>query len=297
MRRAPVLIFSVAASLCAQQPKAYPDGRGGEVRLPLGDLSFADEVVSFRPGSPSASAANSIPDEAIGPPDYKASVDDNYLTLGCGGELVVRFADNTLGDVAGPDIFIFEIGPAVESTELAVSNDAQTWIPVGRIAGAVASIDIESYVKPGDTFRYLRMTDGKSVCSGEWPGADIDAVAAIGAGRRITLDASVLFAVDRSDLAPAAEAVLNDLAAQLRGLRNVRIVLEGHTDSTGSAPHNLDLSLARAAAVSRFLTANAGISADALQTAGFGETQPIAPNDTDANRAKNRRVEVLILAR
>lgn len=66
----------------APAAKSYPDGRGGEVVLPLGDLSFADEVVSFTRGEPSAADQHSIPEEALGIPDYSTSVDDKYLTLG-----------------------------------------------------------------------------------------------------------------------------------------------------------------------------------------------------------------------
>lgn len=280
----------------SQQAKSYPDGRGGKVYLPLGDLSFADEVVSYTPGSPSAEDQHSIANEALLPPDYIDSVDDHYLTLGCGGELIVRFTDNVLGDVEGPDIFIFEIGQAVEATELAVSRDGKTWIDVGRIAGAVASIDIKGRIESGDTFRYLKLTDGKTACFGQWPGADIDAIAAIGAGRRVVLESSVLFDVDASQLKPEATAVLEELAEEINGYGQAKIVLEGHTDSSGATAHNQQLSEARAAAVGRFLVKN-GVAASAINTLGKGESQPITPNDTEENRARNRRVEALIFAR
>ena len=83
----------------AQTPAVYPDGRGGEVHFPLGDISFADEVVSFTPGDPASGPDESIPEEVLGPPDYVDTVDDNYLTLGCGGVLELRFTDNALVDV------------------------------------------------------------------------------------------------------------------------------------------------------------------------------------------------------
>lgn len=68
----------------------------------------------------------------------------------------------------------------------------------------------------------------------------------------------------------------------------------GHTDSDGSAEHNLKLSQARAQAVVDHLTAQ-GIAADRLEVKGYGPTQPMAPNDSAANKARNRRTEIRIL--
>ena len=113
-----LLIAGVSRAL-AQTPSLYPDGHGGKVMFPLGDISFADEVVSFRKGSPAAGESYSNPSGAIGVPNYDQSVASTTTTLGCGGELVVRFSDNSLVDVEGPDLF--EQGPAVEPMAVAVS--------------------------------------------------------------------------------------------------------------------------------------------------------------------------------
>ena len=292
-----MLLVSVG-TVSAQQvhtAKSYLDGRGGKIQLPLGDLSFADEVVAFRKGEPSAANEHSIPEEALASPDYDPSIDDKYLTLGCGGELVVRFTDNALGDVEGPDIFIFEIGPAVEPTSIAISKDGKTWIDVGEISGGVAAIDIKGAANPFDTYSFLKLTDKKNACFGEWPGADIDAIAAIGAGRRVTLDASLLFDVDKSILKPAAENSLRELATEINAIPNARVVLEGHTDSDGSDTYNLQLSEARAESVKRFLIESGNVQAAVVHAVGYGETQPVVPNDTPHNKAKNRRVEALII--
>jgi hypothetical protein len=71
----------------------------------------------------------------LGIPDHAEEDRVSYVTLGCGGELVPRFEDNALIDVAGPDLYVFEIGPEVGPTGLAVSNDGEDWIRVGRISG------------------------------------------------------------------------------------------------------------------------------------------------------------------
>ena len=104
------LILSAAAF--GQGPKSYPNGHGGEVFFPVGDISFADELVSFTSGEPKARAEKyRIPEETLGIPDYVEVESANYLTLGCGGVLVVRFTDNSLTDIDGPDLYVFEVGP------------------------------------------------------------------------------------------------------------------------------------------------------------------------------------------
>jgi OOP family OmpA-OmpF porin len=72
-----------------------------------------------------------------------------------------------------------------------------------------------------------------------------------------------------------------------------KVSIEGHASGEGEAQHNLALSKARAEAVRAFLVKK-GISADRLASAGFGETKPIASNDTEEGREKNRRVEFRI---
>ena len=159
--------------------KSYPDGHGGEVFFPCGDLSFADEVVSFTSGEPKAKAeADRIPKEALGIPDYDGN--DNYLTLGCGGVLIVRFTDNSLIDIDGPDLYVFEIGPAVEPTDLAISRDGESWVEIGRIAGGRAEVDVADFVDGPEPYSHVRLIDGRTDCGGEYPGADIDAIGAIG---------------------------------------------------------------------------------------------------------------------
>ena len=87
------------------------------------------------------------------------------MVLGCAGSLVVRFADNVLVDVAGPDLFVFEVGSAVEPMRLAISQDGTTWTEVGDISGGTAAIDIAKTAKPGDRYRFVRVTDLKRACN------------------------------------------------------------------------------------------------------------------------------------
>jgi OOP family OmpA-OmpF porin len=107
------------------------------------------------------------------------------------------------------------------------------------------------------------------------------------------LEDRVLFAVDKSDLNPEANAVLGRIATTLGkvGIRGATVV--GHTDSSGSAEYNLALSQRRAASVKAGLAA-AGMEAARIRDQGAGETQPVATNDTDEGRAQNRRVVIMV---
>ena len=121
------------------------DSRGKAILFPLGDASFADEIVSFelgKPAPPDKRWAN--PETALGSPNYDSRATANNPTdvvLGCAGTLIVRFIDNALVDVPGPDLYVFEAGPAIEPMQLAISVDGSSWTEVGRISGAPAEID------------------------------------------------------------------------------------------------------------------------------------------------------------
>jgi outer membrane protein OmpA-like peptidoglycan-associated protein len=84
------------------------------------------------------------------------------------------------------------------------------------------------------------------------------------------------------------------VVALLKANPNLKLSIQGHTDSIGGHDYNVTLSQARAAAVVAMLKTQ-GIAAARLTSAGFGPDKPIAPNDTDVGRAKNRRVELVKL--
>lgn len=288
------LALLLTASPALTEPKTYPDGHGGEVFFPEGDVSFADEVIYYDTGDeePIESARN--PEDALGIPDYDQANDRNFVSLGCGGELVLKFTDNILIDVPGPDLYVFEIGPDVEPTALAISGDGETWTRIGRIEGGKAEIDIAPYVQPGDEFRYVRLIDLRDSCGGRWPGADIDAVGAIGSAERIALDSSVLFATGEYQLEPAASEVITEAIADIDPDELESVVVAGHTDTVGSAESNQVLSENRANAVAQHLIERAGFDADRLTVEAWGQTRPVASNDTAEGRAQNRRVEITL---
>lgn len=117
----------------------------------------------------------------------------------------------------------------------------------------------------------------------------------IGEGIKITFSGGVLFDVDRADLRPAAQAELIKLANILNKYEDTNVMVEGHTDATGTEEHNMQLSLRRSESVATFLAVQ-NVERGRLSAVGYGEIQPIASNDTAEGRQQNRRVEVAIWA-
>ncbi|HEY6844481.1 MAG TPA: hypothetical protein VI391_09950, partial [Thermoanaerobaculia bacterium] len=137
-----VAIAALALPLLAQ-PKDYKGKKGKIIHFPLGELSFADEIVSFAMGSPGPKPDATDPDSSLGPPDRKPAKRMNKaVTLGCGGVLTLRFVDNALVDVPGPDLYVFEVGDDTEPTDVAISVDGKQWIRIGNIAGGTGEMDI-----------------------------------------------------------------------------------------------------------------------------------------------------------
>ena len=102
----------------------------------------------------------------------------------------------------------------------------------------------------------------------------------------------VYFDTDKTEVKPESGATLDEVATLLKIDRSLRLELSGHTDNTGDKGHNLKLSQARAQAVVQILVAKYRIDSKRLTGMGYGDTKPIVPNDTEANKARNRRVEL-----
>ena len=103
----------------------------------------------------------------------------------------------------------------------------------------------------------------------------------------------VLFDFNEASLKPGGERAARRLADFLREYPERRIRVEGHTDSVGSQQYNLELSRRRAEAVKQAIVGH-GISPSRIVTQGYGEAYPVASNDNEAGRQRNRRVEVVI---
>ena len=115
---------------------------------------------------------------------------------------------------------------------------------------------------------------------------------------RIVLKQPVLFDSGSAELKSDAGAILADIGAIIQKTRNP-IDIEGHTDNmpihTEKYDSNWDLSFDRAYSVIKFMVKEGGISPLRMKTVGYGEYRPLAPNDIEANRSKNRRIEINVL--
>jgi outer membrane protein OmpA-like peptidoglycan-associated protein len=112
-------------------------------------------------------------------------------------------------------------------------------------------------------------------------------------GLVITLNGSVLFETNQATLLPIAQDRLQEVAQALKDNPKGAVLIEGHTDSTGSASLNDDLSRRRAESVRTYLISQ-GLPADRIRAVGLGSQRPIADNKTPEGRANNRRVEIII---
>ncbi|HEX9296206.1 MAG TPA: OmpA family protein [Polyangiaceae bacterium] len=127
---------------------------------------------------------------------------------------------------------------------------------------------------------------------GERPGCPRKPALVIVTDKEIKITQQIHFEFDKAVIRPESFPILDAVAEVLQKNPNMRIEVQGHTDNKGSAAYNLKLSDRRAASVRKYLTGK-GIAADRLASHGYGLTRPLVPNDTEQNRALNRRVQFI----
>ncbi len=114
-------------------------------------------------------------------------------------------------------------------------------------------------------------------------------------GIKVTFDSGILFGFDSYSLTPESQESVMELAGILNKYPETNLIIDGHTDNRGTASYNQGLSERRANSVTNYLKMR-GVSGDRLTTRGMGFGNPIETNETDEGRAKNRRVEIGIVA-
>lgn len=251
-----------------------------------------------------------------------SSGDENGLTVTAIGQYAF-FASNKLNGAGGYDIYTFELPesdrPHLVTYVKGIVTDAKTHQP---LEAAVEIIDLEknspvyqdySSAEKGNFLATL--TTGKNyglnvskngylfysanfslvgLKSNESYNLNIE-LSPIEVGNKVVLN-NIFFDTNKFDLKPDSKAELQKLLEFLTQNPAIRIEISGHTDNVGNIQSNQKLSENRAKAVYNYLIA-AGISAQRLVYKGYGETQPIVPNTSDENRAKNRRTEFKIIAK
>ena len=290
----PLSVLHAQPSQGERTPIDIEDAQGNVITFEVGEAAFADTVISFAQGDPHSDQGADMGTLALGVPDYtRGNGGSTAITLGCDGVLRLQFTDNVLVDQPGADLHIFEVGPDVEPTFVAVSTDGETWRDIGQVEGGTASLDISTVADSGEVFRFVQLTDDGENCRGNWPGADIDAIGAINANEVVELAGNLLFDVDSRSLRPEAQSALRDIAEQLRERDVDTVTVVGHTDAQGADDYNQQLSLERAQSVRSYLVETLGVTSIAFEVRGAGSTEPAATNATAEGRRQNRRVEFI----
>ena len=117
----------------------------------------------------------------------------------------------------------------------------------------------------------------------------------VGEGINLTFESGLMFAINSSEISESYKSDLGSAAEVFVKYPETNIVIEGHTDDTGNEDYNMTLSEKRAVAVRNFLQSRK-VAADRMTVKWYGESQPKYPNDSEANRQKNRRVELGVIA-
>jgi outer membrane protein OmpA-like peptidoglycan-associated protein len=171
---------------------------------------------------------------------------------------------------------------------------AATGAAIGKMAGntAVGAI-IGAAVGGAAGYGIGRYMDKQAAeLKKDLEGAEVERV---GEGIKITFHKGIEFATNSSELSASSKGNLDDLAKVLNKYGDTKILIEGHTDATGSHDYNMTLSEKRAQSVSAYLK-SLSVKDDRISNVGYGPDQPIGDNATDAGRQQNRRVEVAIFA-
>lgn len=297
------LVIQTSFGQVADSPifhKYYKSFEGHIVFMPLGKIAFADSLVQFTDGQPPSKPPYNNPTQALGEPDVKKykTRHPNYVSLGCGGQITLSFKQVGFVDINGPDLVFFEVGPAVEPFRVEISVDGKEWLSLGEQKGGQSTVDIGKFIRktnPPQVYHYIRLTDLKHTCGGPTPGADIDAVGAIGAVIKLNLNASVLFDTDKYHLKHNAQEALDELVDMLNKIPQAEIHISGHTDSDASTAYNIILGQNRAQSVKEYIQSQVNPSNKyTYQLKSYGKSKPVATNQTEEGKSLNRRVELLV---
>lgn len=169
------------------------------------------------------------------------------------------------------------VGAAVGRANGSTAKGAIIGAAVGGTAGAVIGHQMDQQAKE---------------IKQNIPGAVVERV---GEGLQVTFESGLLFDYNSDVLREAARKNLATLAASLEKYPNTDLMIVGHTDATGPDSYNMSLSERRAASAANYLSSQ-GVTRARLRSTGRGESEPVAPNDSETDRQKNRRVEVAIYA-
>lgn len=260
------LFFALTADGTEGYFSSYREGGFGE-----------DDIyrVSFLPEAPTGEATAGAKGIAVVAPEPSS-------VLVRGRIMSLKFMDGMEADIELIDLEDASLVARFKSDP--VTGEYMVAVPAGR--------KYAMYVKADG---YLLRSENVEVPNGErGMERELDVkLESIATGNLATMK-NLFFTTASAELQPASLAELNQLKALLEQRPSLRLEISGHTDSDGPSELNRTLSEARAKAVLDHLVSQ-GIAADRLVAVGFGDTKPVANNDSDANKALNRRTEIKVL--
>jgi outer membrane protein OmpA-like peptidoglycan-associated protein len=185
---------------------------------------------------------------------------------------------------------------AIGETEKAVHEKKaldEEYIELERKDASLTKAQLHQTKAELEKERQARLKAEKSLSAAVASLAEMASVKEEARGMVITLNGSVLFTTGKSELLQVAKNKLDEVAVALTDHGFKKIVIEGHTDSRGSAASNDELSYLRASAVKAHLVSQ-GLDASKIEAVGLGSSRPVASNKTPDGQANNRRVEIIV---
>ena len=184
-----------------------------------------------------------------------------------------------------------------KGTAIGVGGGAAVGAGIGAIAGNTALGSIIGAAVGGTAGALIgkKMDKQKKELEASLPEEAVVETINEGEALKVTFDSGILFATNSSTVSAASKSALRNLATSLNANPDTDIKIVGHTDSTGKVDYNQTLSEKSAKSVYDYLMEDQGISSTRMTFEGKGIHEPVADNATPEGRAKNRRVEILIL--
>ena len=258
------------------------DGKFTTEELPAGGYGFVIKADGYKEGSCQATLTKGGAD---------VTVDCSLEALPRVGTVVGHVRDAaTQSPVASATIKIVDS----QKKESSVGADGQGGFRVEQVPPGTATFTVEAdgylvQVMPADI--KVRTDNPVDILVQPKPK---NALVTVGK-KEITIKQQIQFAVDSAVILPESQALMTEIAdSMIRTARIRRVEIQGHTDNSGTPDRNKTLSEQRAEAVKQWLVDH-GVGPDRLVAAGYGQTKPLVPNVTAANKARNRRVQFVIL--
>lgn len=204
--------------------------------------------------------------------DYYANDD---IKIPSGLQVVANYA-NAARAIGGQKVYEYEDGGTQYVTLKVGRNDAEVWVMVEAASNGMYKVNlVEKQIMKQDVV------------------ANAESLAGIIKGTGKAAVYGIYFDTGQSEIKPESEPTISEIAKLLKTNPTLKLYVVGHTDNVGSFDYNVKLSQSRAVAVVDALVNKNGIAASRLISFGAGPTGPVASNDNDDGRAKNRRVELV----